>query len=253
MNLPIKIISVKSLMKNWGMTFYDVFLMACIYNLTPVYQEGGKWKYWDEREEDWMELFFPQTDGAEEEIHFLRSDVSNLEQRMGKPITKSMQIIDEESLLERWDISQTEFWSLEDEYPVRVDPLGETIEAIPELENHLLSYPNSDEIKFYFRLSDIEQFEKKHGIKPTDRVVGIPEEPKKKAHNEMCKKKCQEIAVRRWAEDPTITIRDMIDSQEIVDAAQKKDGSLYLEKTIRDWIKHLCPDRKPGRRPKKKR
>ena len=48
-----------------------------------------------------------------------------------------------------------------------------------------------------------------------------------------------------WRKDKTITIADMILCDEITKAC---GGKNYVEGTLRDWIKDLCPDRKPGRR-----
>lgn len=52
-------------------------------------------------------------------------------------------------------------------------------------------------------------------------------------------------ARRLWAADPTITIADMALRDEITNACE---GNMYAEKTMRDWIKTYCPNRKPGRR-----
>jgi hypothetical protein len=62
-------------------------------------------------------------------------------------------------------------------------------------------------------------------------------------------KACREIAERLWRDNPEITISDMTISDEINEACE---GKYYKdEKTIRNWIKNLCPNPKPGR-PKKK-
>ena len=60
---------------------------------------------------------------------------------------------------------------------------------------------------------------------------------------------CREVAKKLWKKDPKITIADMAFRDEIVEACE---GKIYTdEKTIRNWTKDLCPDRDPGRRPKK--
>jgi hypothetical protein len=59
---------------------------------------------------------------------------------------------------------------------------------------------------------------------------------------------CREAAEIIWKKNPNLTIEDMIQRDEISNACE---GILYREKTIRNWIKDLCPDRKPGRRKKK--
>lgn len=71
---------------------------------------------------------------------------------------------------------------------------------------------------------------------------------KKLRHNQLAKKKCREIAKKIWKAYPQITIADMIDRPDLLPHTTKRGGSLYTEKTIRNWIKDLCPDRSPGRR-----
>jgi hypothetical protein len=59
---------------------------------------------------------------------------------------------------------------------------------------------------------------------------------------------CRRIAAELWNKDPSITIADMVHKDEINLVSDPKN---YNGKTLRNWIKDLCPDRTPGRRPKK--
>ncbi len=59
--------------------------------------------------------------------------------------------------------------------------------------------------------------------------------------------KVREIAARKWKEYPSITIARMVEDKEI--GKIKKNGAPYKESTLRTWIKDLCPNRNPGRRP----
>ena len=61
---------------------------------------------------------------------------------------------------------------------------------------------------------------------------------------------CREVAKSLWEKDRSITIADMIICDEITAAC---DGHNYTEKIMRGWINDLCPNRKPGRRPKIKK
>ena len=70
-------------------------------------------------------------------------------------------------------------------------------------------------------------------------------------HSSQVKLKCREVAKLLWDTDPEITIADMCVRDEISKVAIQKSGELYKEGTIAKWIKDLCPNRKPGRRPKK--
>jgi hypothetical protein len=62
------------------------------------------------------------------------------------------------------------------------------------------------------------------------------------------KKQCRKVAKSLWKKNPTMTIADMIQRDEIT--IEACEGKAYKEKTIREWINDLCPDRAPGRRPK---
>jgi hypothetical protein len=244
-NLPAKIISLETAMKRWGMSLSDVFLIAHNHGLRPVYRDVEDWKYWDEREEgDWIDLFDQRKEGTSK-IFFMRSEVGALEKRIGGPITKSLRVINEEDLLQRWDISKVELWSVVEERNLEpVDPLGVKIEDFAELDQHLLRYQLYDEIKCYFQLSDIEQIEKEHKIEP--KTPGSQKHTKLRP-NQWHNLRSREVAKELWKKDPKITIADMIMRDEIAAAC---DGRLYNEKTLRKWIKDLCPDRLPGRRRK---
>jgi hypothetical protein len=64
---------------------------------------------------------------------------------------------------------------------------------------------------------------------------------------------CRKVAKSKWKDNHQITIARMIEDDDIVQASKKKDGNLYTEKTVRDWIKDLCPNRSPGRPSKNKK
>lgn len=59
--------------------------------------------------------------------------------------------------------------------------------------------------------------------------------------------KVREVAKKLWEKDPQRTIQDIIMSNE-VKAATHPDT--YADKTLRNWIKDLAPNRQPGRRKK---
>jgi len=102
---------------------------------------------------------------------------------------------------------------------------------------------------------------KKLDIATTDRArhfVGLFEdqqaEPTKKpktkskrhAQSQADKKAVRKIAKKLWKEDKSMTIRDVIMSNDINRVALN-----YHERTLQGWVKDLCPNNKPGRRPKK--
>jgi hypothetical protein len=45
----------------------------------------------------------------------------------------------------------------------------------------------------------------------------------------------------------------MVVRNEITQVLENVCGDMFTEKTLRDWIKDLCPNRKPGRRPNPKK
>lgn len=62
--------------------------------------------------------------------------------------------------------------------------------------------------------------------------------------------RCRAIAELLWQHDPNMTIAKMIGLREIREIGC--EGVDYAPDTIRDWIKDLCGNRAPGRRPSPK-
>jgi hypothetical protein len=89
--------------------------------------------------------------------------------------------------------------------------------------------------------------------KPSE-AGGVEETPPSEAkstrslHAQRTNEKCREIAKRIWERQPYFTIAAMINHSEMVRQARKPDGSPYSEITIRNWIRDLCPNPRPGRR-----
>ncbi len=75
------------------------------------------------------------------------------------------------------------------------------------------------------------------------------EERKSLLDSQRHRERCRAIAALLWSQDPHITIKDMSYCDEIATYGCEK--KVYNEATLRDWIKDLCPNREPGRRPKK--
>lgn len=101
-----------------------------------------------------------------------------------------------------------------------------------------------------FNLNEIELFEMEHSNKihadlQADGEVEIKLRPSQK-HRE----RCRAVAELIWESSPDSTIEDMAKKDEIKRIACERTP--YTGKTIRGWIKDLCPNRKPGRRPEAK-
>lgn len=113
-------------------------------------------------------------------------------------------------------------------------------------------------VRFYSFLMDskypseeVERFVRKPS--DADEVEGAPPQPAgaKSANSQSTQKvseKCREIARRIWERQPDFSIAAMINHSEIIRQARKPDGSPYSEITIRNWIRDLCPNPRPGRR-----
>ena len=115
---------------------------------------------------------------------------------------------------------------------IKLDELAAYLEKIKEIYGLLIPLPSK-------LFSKNNRFQGQLGMSPTE---------KKLRPVQRHKKECREVAKKIWKKDSTITIADMLMKDEITYACE---GRIYAEKTIRDWIKDLCPNRSPGRRPKK--
>ena len=96
-----------------------------------------------------------------------------------------------------------------------------------------------------FKLEEIELFEKYQKV---DQLNGDNIETKLRP-SQRHKLQCRIIAEEVWKDNPDTTIEDMAQRDEINEVFE---GKVYADKTIRNWIKDLCPNRLPGRRPKPK-
>jgi hypothetical protein len=79
--------------------------------------------------------------------------------------------------------------------------------------------------------------------------LAVESKSSKSVHAQECNKKCWKIAKHIWDRQPDFSIAAMINHSEIIRQARKLEGSYYSEMTIRNWIRDLCPNPKPGRRP----
>jgi hypothetical protein len=126
------------------------------------------------------------------------------------------------------------------------DPYGDSVpdELLSDLKNCL------------FNIEETIEFRKTHNLEPiefdlkVEKSIGHENVPKGIRHSQKVRKKCREIATKIWQTE-TITIADMCRRPEIKEVAKNKNGKPYVERTIRNWINDLSPNRSRGRRPKK--
>lgn len=119
-----------------------------------------------------------------------------------------------------------------------------------------IDLPNSEDMSGKI-LSEIE-----NAHMDIAQVKGLEKELKLKRERKLdprqkAKLKCQETARRLWKEEQLegkqlTPIKRMIDHPEMIEASTKKDGSTYMEKTLRAWINKVHPGEKLKGRPKKR-
>lgn len=74
------------------------------------------------------------------------------------------------------------------------------------------------------------------------------QQPSYERLSSMHRNRCRTLAESLWVEHPAMTISEMTRRDEIKQTGCERKE--YSEKAIRNWIKDLCPNRSPGRRPK---
>jgi hypothetical protein len=97
-------------------------------------------------------------------------------------------------------------------------------------------------IKYIFKLNEVVALENEFS----------PEKVKKLRRTQRHKEECRQIAKSIWGKTANLTIADVIRMDAIRKIRCEKKPKPYTEKTVREWINDLCPNRKPGRRPKQK-
>lgn len=68
--------------------------------------------------------------------------------------------------------------------------------------------------------------------------------------NQRHRERSRALAEYLWQQEPALTIEDMIHHDAINGIAC--ENRTYAAKTLREWLKDLCPNRQPGRRPVQK-
>jgi hypothetical protein len=175
--------------------------------------------------------------------------------------------IDADKLMERWGIGSLDLtdYVLEskliaytrDKKPHRTyyDLLDdeqlsfEWIEVDEKIERAIGTYVYfGDRVnEFIFRFSDILQFEKEL----SENYQNLPNNEEKPMRNDQRhKERCRALAGYLWEKHPDTTIKDMIQTDALIKYGCENRIPRYHEKTLRKWIHDLCPNNKPGRRPK---
>lgn len=77
-----------------------------------------------------------------------------------------------------------------------------------------------------------------------------PVKARKLTSRQRHREEARAVAQRIWALEPSITIEEMSKRQGIATNAQERSRGVTQD-TLKNWIRDLAPDRKPGRRPTK--
>jgi len=113
-------------------------------------------------------------------------------------------------------------------------------DSVSETVNDIARWPQGD--SYIPSLEDLE-FYKKIRVEAEVRLdSGGAKRVRKSTKHKM---KVREVAKRLWKKNQLITIKDMSFRDEINEVFSPK---VYSERTLRKWLKDLCPNRKPGRR-----
>ncbi len=239
-NSPLPI-NGKKLADRWNIETIDLLYIMLTHDLNVLDQYHNKVDIGDV-----LEDFKKNKDASD--YMFSLSEVTDIENKLEvDDKIPHAETIRGEDLMARWQKHEGEIHSIMFTHGLDViDPFGHELDS-----DHLLSLVHEKTIDLsdlLFRLADITDLESEHPEIVAGRIDD--KKPEKKLRpSQIHKIKCREVAQKLWDEDPTLTIVDMTYKNEINAVF---DGKSYVEKTIRDWIKDLCPDRSPGRRVKKK-
>lgn len=168
----------------------------------------------------------------------------------------SLRWLNASDLMSRWDISNFELANLilnhglptyfQDLNPLDIQNFKTEIDEHYKDHNELVDgfpriYVDIDFImerlgNYVFKLSEIESFIT--GNSTQERVFNLRSYQR---HRE----RCRALAEFFWGEDSKIKIAHMIKKKAIIKIGC--EGAEYTPKKLRDWIKDLSPERKPGR------
>lgn len=157
-------------------------------------------------------------------------------------------VISVRELKDNWGLEIDEVENVIDNSIIKpVDPNGDEINPM-DISSLIGKHRMIKVDDLLYLRSEIALIEKQYSIKrKTD-----TSKKRKPDHRQMQKDKCRAIAKKLWDQEPETTIVDMSIHHELIEHTKNIKGKLYTERTVREWIKDLCPNRKPGRRPEKK-
>lgn len=244
MDMSKVLIDGNRIIRHWGIEPIDLFYLMVNHDLKVLDQDSSHIGI-----DDVFENYIKDEKFDIPSLTFSLSDFTRIDDEFGQKLTtKKLELMRGREWMKKWGRSETEIYNFIAVHGLHfVDPMGISI------DDFWLVRFFSDNKRFkmadlLFRRSDVDALEEKLRIPGRGKV---PEKKKEERWSEIQKKKFREGAKKVWEQDPSVTIEGMMERPELLEYTKRKDGNLFINKTLRDWIKNLCPDRKPGRRKKK--
>jgi hypothetical protein len=238
------LISGSRLIEYWGIEMMDLFFLMINHNLTVLDQDSSPVGI-----EDVFQNYIKDENFDIPSLTFRLSDFKRIQRELWEQF-KAMktELMRGKEWMTSCGRGDAEIYNF-----ITVHGLGFFDPAGKSIDDYWLIRFFSDQKKFkmadlLFRRSDVDALEEKLGLPGPKK---IPDKKKEERWSELQRRSFREAARKVWEQDPTETIEGMMGRDELLEFTKKKDGSFFINKTLRDWIKDLCPDRKPGRRKKK--
>lgn len=248
MELKHSVISGGKLMEQWGISPEGLLLVVINHKLPTLHRESGVEGWVDDDYGEIEDMLLKEKHDISE-FYFKTSAVEKIEKEHDKLSNASLKTLTGKELMKRWDKEWGEVIDFIDKKVIRpVDYFG--VDAYKTF-TYTLTFAGFDVENLFFRFGDIMRAETEYNITAQDESIGLPKKAKLRP-NQIHRLECRETAITIWDTYPKLTIPDMCERQEIVKIRKMKTGSgTYAPKTVRRWIRDLCPDRSPGRRPGK--
>jgi uncharacterized protein YihD (DUF1040 family) len=174
--MDLNVIAGKKLLKRWHMKEPDLLLMKLNQKLATVHRETGEEGWLEDPEDDFMRMVV-QEKQAISSFTFRIQDVLDLEAKHPDLLSRSRRMMSGNNLMKRWGLAGDELLDiLADQRLEAADSVGASLD-FSDIEL-LLSAGCIDVADLLFKLDAVEHFEKKHGVKPKSKTLGMPKEPK---------------------------------------------------------------------------
>lgn len=242
--LPLQVIMGNSLMKRWDMSPPEIIFIMMNHDLNTVYREPFVDDWFKDGTGDMIQEYFENGHEVSKFI-FWKPDVLKLEKEYECLTHGQRDVRSGLTIMKDWGLEESELYDAMQTLSLEpVDPLGTPVD-LNSIEE-LMVRDRITTADLLFKLENIARIENEYAFEKS-KPIGV----KKLRPDQIAKQECRKVAKEIWEKDPTLTIKAMTDMEEIINVSKKPNGDLYSEKTVRNWIKDLCPDRSPGRRPKK--